>query len=155
MIPRPPRSTLFPYTTLFRSPVFIAHAEQDGRLVSPEYEDYWVREEIDGWMRSLNCDWEWVAIGNSNLQSEIEKVAQLHRRRQTVVLNLCDGDDVNGYPGLSVVKALEAAALPFTGARSRFYEVSTSKLATKERFAEFGVRTAPCLPLRNGRSDLI
>src|SRR5688572_31627726 len=70
MIPRPPRSTLFPYTTLFRSPVFIAHAEQDGRLVSPEYEDYWVREEIDGWMRSLNCDWEWVAIGNSNLQSE-------------------------------------------------------------------------------------
>ena len=135
-------------------PVFIAHAEQDGCLVSPEYEDSWVREEIDGWMQSLNCDWEWVAISHSNLQSEIEKVAHVSRHRRTVVLNLCDGDDVNGYPGLSVVKALEAAGIPFTGARSRFYEISTSKRATKQRFVECGVRTTPFVAIRDGKTDI-
>ena len=135
-------------------PVFIAHAEEDGQLVNPEYEDPWYRKEIDGWMRSLNCDWEWAAIAHSTLESEVQKVARLSRQRPAVVLNLCDGDDVNGYPGLSVVKALEAAGVPFTGARSRFYEISTSKGATKQRFSETGVRTTPWVPLRNGRSDL-
>src|SRR3712207_8794952 len=41
MIRRPPRSTLFPYTTLFRSPadevgpVLVAAAEGDGRVLEP------------------------------------------------------------------------------------------------------------------------
>jgi D-alanine-D-alanine ligase len=131
-------------------PVFIAHAEQDGRLVSPEYEDPSVRAEIDGWMRALECDWEWVAISHANLQSEIEKVVDRNRHRRTVVLNLCDGDDINGYPGLSVVKALEAAGIPFTGARSRFYDISTSKRTTKQRLTECGVRTTPFVVIRNG-----
>src|SRR5437764_4163772 len=38
MIPRPPRSTLFPYTTLFRSPHDLSHlgflAGQIGRLIT-------------------------------------------------------------------------------------------------------------------------
>src|SRR2546427_9166481 len=34
MIRRPPRSTLFPYTTLFRSPVFLLEA-QEGRMFRP------------------------------------------------------------------------------------------------------------------------
>src|SRR5688572_30927496 len=34
MVRRPPRSTLFPYTTLFRSPV-----DQHGRLAGPEWID--------------------------------------------------------------------------------------------------------------------
>jgi D-alanine-D-alanine ligase len=135
-------------------PVFIAYAEQDGRLVSPEYEDDWFRQEIDGWMRALHCDWEWVAISASNLQTEIARVSELSHDRRTLVLNLCDGDDVNGYPGLSVVKALETARIPFTGARSRFYEISTSKQASKQRFAECGVRTTPYVPIRGKNADL-
>src|SRR5260370_31056415 len=34
MIRRPPRSTLFPYTTLFRSPAFDAIAESANRLLA-------------------------------------------------------------------------------------------------------------------------
>src|SRR3712207_7321422 len=33
MIRRPPRSTLFPYTTLFRSPLDVVRVQADGRLV--------------------------------------------------------------------------------------------------------------------------
>src|SRR5256885_7850853 len=36
MIRRPPRSTLFPYTTLFRS--LVVHRSQDSRVVILEYE---------------------------------------------------------------------------------------------------------------------
>src|SRR3989442_6540517 len=34
MIRRPPRSTLFPYTTLFRSPLFATHSKPYSRIVS-------------------------------------------------------------------------------------------------------------------------
>ena len=131
-------------------PVFIAYTEEDGRLVSPEYEADWVREEIDGWMRALGFDWEWVAVSISSLESAIEKVRHHSLRRRTVVLNLCDGDDINGYPGLSVVRALEAAGLRFTGARSAFYDISTSKRTTKERLQAAGVRTTPFVMVQDG-----
>src|SRR2546427_9274897 len=36
MIRRPPRSTLFPYTTLFRSPRVIAHLDLEARDDGPE-----------------------------------------------------------------------------------------------------------------------
>src|SRR3712207_7669664 len=36
MIRRPPRSTLFPYTTLFRSGKRLARLEVDGRVLVPE-----------------------------------------------------------------------------------------------------------------------
>ncbi len=134
--------------------VFIAYAECDGQLTSPEYDDPSVRAEIDGWMQSLGCEWEWVAVSASTLDTEIHRVREHHTRRRVVVLNLCDGDDVNGYPGVSVVKALEAANVPFTGARSRFYGISTSKRTMKRRFAARGVPTAPFVRIRNAKADI-
>ena len=53
-------------------PVFIAHAEQDGQLVNPEYEDAWVREEIDaGWVAPLRLGMG--GISNSNLHMKSKK----------------------------------------------------------------------------------
>src|SRR2546426_2068229 len=37
MIRRPPRSTLFPYTTLFRSPERVRHLVHDRRAVAPNF----------------------------------------------------------------------------------------------------------------------
>ena len=75
-----------------------------------------------------------------------DTVAQLHlsaQRRPTVVFNFCDGLDRDGVPGLSVVKALEEAGLPFTGSDSQFYRISTNKLRMKDLFRAHGVETAP------------
>src|SRR3712207_8754221 len=54
MIRRPPRSTLFPYTTLFRSALFVGHLEPEGgpqqderdhrHLLHPALEGVGVRE---------------------------------------------------------------------------------------------------------------
>src|SRR3989442_2958728 len=38
MIRRPPRSTLFPYTTLFRSPAELVAVDREGPLVAPAIE---------------------------------------------------------------------------------------------------------------------
>jgi D-alanine-D-alanine ligase len=58
-----------------------------------------------------------------------------------VVLNLCDGDEINGAPGVSVIKALEAKQLVYTGANDYFYDITTSKIPMKKAFDEAGVAT--------------
>src|SRR5256885_10392172 len=71
MIRRPPRSTLFPYTTLFRSPVFVAHghgaslADVDGR----EYLDY-------------VCSWGALILGHAH-PAVLEAVQQAAARGWT------------------------------------------------------------------------
>ena len=37
-----------------------------------------------------------------------------------VVLNLCDGLESDGYPGMSMIDALGQAGLPYSGAGARF-----------------------------------
>src|SRR2546430_5692047 len=45
MIRRPPRSTLFPYTTLFRSPVLDKLNAEVNRIInSPEVKENWARQ---------------------------------------------------------------------------------------------------------------
>src|SRR3989449_4705294 len=80
MIRRPPRSTLFPYTTLFRSPVIVVKA-------------------TDGW----------VAFLDTNLNGSFEDEMPLHDYRQgreTISLGTkpitlaANFDEVNGAPVL-------------------------------------------------------
>lgn len=59
----------------------------------------------------------------------------------TVVFNLCDGDDAT-YPGISVVRELQAKGVRFTGADAPFYAASTSKTGMKRLLSEHGVPTA-------------
>jgi D-alanine-D-alanine ligase len=67
---------------------------------------------------------------------------------------LCDGNELDGSPGVSVVKALEAAGIPFTGSTSFFYEITTYKVPLKERLRNHGVPTAPFVPLRTLPADI-
>src|SRR5690349_22053909 len=61
MIPRPPRSTLFPYTTLFRS--------QNVRLAS----------ELTGWKIDLYSSREWLDRGgDAPLRSESTRLNSSH-----------------------------------------------------------------------------
>ena len=51
-----------------------------------------------------------------------------------LILNLCDGDEINGTPGVSVLKYLDEKDLIYTGADEYFYQVTTSKISMKEAF---------------------
>jgi D-alanine-D-alanine ligase len=128
---------------------FTPYLIKDRKLIGESYDDSPTKAELACAFQILGLPWIWQPIVPDSMDAVIAQVAKYAEAHDAVVLNLCDGDDVNGYPGVSVPKALEAADLPFTGAEPLFYELSTSKIRTKEALIEAGVATAPFAILPN------
>jgi D-alanine-D-alanine ligase len=99
----------------------------------------------------INCEWEWVNITLKNLDESIAKVKS-DTSKQSIVLNLCDGDEINDVPGISVIHALDANNITYTGSDSYFYKVTTSKITMKEAFDEYGVAIPKWVKI-NGHID--
>ena len=134
--------------------VFIPYFDKDGRLESPEYDLPAFRDELHGWFAALGYEWRWVPVTINNLRSTIDALEPARLARRSLVMNLCDGNEVDGSPGVSVVRALEASGLPYTGSSSFFYEVTTYKVALKTALREHGVATAPFVALRDLPADV-
>jgi D-alanine-D-alanine ligase-like ATP-grasp enzyme len=83
---------------------------------------------------------------------ELERARPL-QPKTTMVLNLCDGTEDDGYPGMSVLRELEAHNFMYTGSGPAFYEYSTSKLIIKKRLIDANVSTSPYAILRGDYSD--
>lgn len=111
------------------------------------------KEEVAGWMRELGAEHVWVAVTPQTSVVEIERVRDEALRRPVVVFNLCDGIEVDGYPGIQTVRALEASGLPFTGADTAFYELTTPKTLLKQRLIEHQVPTSPFVAIRDPQAD--
>ncbi|TDX01506.1 D-alanine--D-alanine ligase family protein [Dinghuibacter silviterrae] len=88
-----------------------------------------------GW----NLPWRWQPVHLDDYKEIIANIPANSEGRRPLVFNLCDGDEVNGSPGISVLRALEASGLPFTGADAFFYQATTSKLDMKAFFDAAGV----------------
>ena len=84
--------------------------------------------ELAALFHELQRPWIMQPVLHSTTAGVISQIQECAKSRPTLVFNLCDGYDEVGVPGLSVVKALELADLPFTGANSRYYETSCSKI---------------------------
>lgn len=134
--------------------VFIPYYVKEGRLESPEYDLPAFREELNSWFATLGYEWRWVPVTLENHRSVVADLEDAHRRRKCLVLNLCDGNELDGSPGVSVVRALESAGIPFTGSSSFFYDITTAKVPMKTRLRERGVSTAPFVPLRDLPGDV-
>lgn len=90
----------------------------------------------------LSVEWKWQPVTFSSFNKVIENIAQSQQNTPALVLNLCDGDEINGAPGVSVIDALEAAGLTYTGADRHFYTITTSKIPMKKVFDKAGVANA-------------
>lgn len=90
----------------------------------------------------LEADWIWQPVTMENFSSVISSIRKRSGRKIPLVLNLCDGDEVNGTPGVSVIRELEACRIIFTGAGKEFYEITTSKIPMKKAFDAAGVPNA-------------
>jgi D-alanine-D-alanine ligase len=90
----------------------------------------------------LNADWKWQPVTMQNYKSVIRNIATTKSSKTPLVLNLCDGDEVNGTPGISVIRALEAEGLIYTGSDEYFYKITTSKVPMKKAFDKARVPTA-------------
>lgn len=93
----------------------------------------------------LGVDWKWQPVTINNYPKIIDTIVKESEAssKMHVVFNLCDGDEVNGTPGISVVKLLEEKGLLYTGSDEYFYDITTSKIPMKKAFDNANVPTAP------------
>lgn len=103
----------------------------------------------------LNIEWVWQPVNMLTYQEVIESI---EREKESgdhfpVVFNLCDGDEVNGTPGLSVVKLLVEKELVYTGADEYFYNITTSKIPMKNAFDMTRVPTADWMEITDDSFD--
>jgi D-alanine-D-alanine ligase len=125
-----------------------------GKRVSPEYGTPEFRKEVKGWFEPLGLSWVWHEVSLDNVAEVVDSIKAIQTGQPLVVLNLCDGSELDGYPGISVVHALNAAKLPFSGASAEFYEATTSKIETKELLFATGVSTPAFAVVKDGALEL-
>ncbi len=93
----------------------------------------------------MKIEWKWQPVTMANYVEVINSIQEEKKANHhfPIVFNLCDGDEVNGTPGISVVKLLHQSGLVYTGADEYFYDITTSKISMKEVFDEACVSTPP------------
>lgn len=123
---------------------FIPYQITPQGLIGEFYENPGYRQELASVFAELGIKWKWQPITLENMQAVVEEVVASSRNYTPVVLNYCDGfDEVDGYPGLSVIKLLEEKGINFTGGDSNFEYQTISKIRMKQALVEAGVSTAP------------
>lgn len=89
----------------------------------------------------IGCEWKWANVMMHTIDEVIGRIRPESGSKTPVVINLCDGDELNNIPGVSVIAALEKQELIFTGSDDFFYRITTSKIPMKEAFDLYKVPT--------------
>jgi D-alanine-D-alanine ligase len=100
--------------------------------------------EYENAFAELGIEWQWQPVTIKDYPAIIELIAKEKDfgSKTPVVFNLCDGDEINGTPGISVVRLLEEKGLIYTGSDEYFYNITTSKIPMKRAFDKARVPTA-------------
>jgi D-alanine-D-alanine ligase len=100
--------------------------------------------EYEKTFAELGIEWQWQPVTIKDYADVIELIVKEKdfAHKTPVVLNLCDGDEINGTPGISVVKLLEEKGLIYTGSDEYFYRITTSKIPMKKAFDKASVPSA-------------
>ncbi len=128
---------LKPYTVWVLAP----HLESDDPNIQHYYDFTQSIKEYTGVFQELKAEWKWQPVTLDNYKDIIRSIAISANGKTPLVLNLCDGDEVNGTPGLSVIHELEKYGLIYTGSDKHFYTITTSKIPMKKAFDKAGVPT--------------
>lgn len=96
--------------------------------------------------------WQYVTLGD--FRQIIDRITEPVNGLTPVFFNLCDGDEVNGAPGISVIRYLEEKKLFYTGAREPFYHLTTSKITMKEAFDRSNIPSAPWYAITRQDQDV-
>jgi D-alanine-D-alanine ligase len=122
--------------------VLVPHLETDDANLQYYYDFSQSHEEYKNVFSELEADWIWQPVTMQNFRSIIASIRRKSAGKTPVVLNLCDGDEINGTPGVSVIHALDEQELIYTGSSSYFYNITTSKIPMKQAFDAADVSTA-------------
>lgn len=134
--------------------VLAPHLETDDPNLQFYYDFEQNKAEFTRALEALNLPWKWQYVTIKDYKSVIDHIASSTNGQIPIVFNLCDGDEVNGTPGISVVRYLEQKDVIYTGARETYYHLTTSKITMKQAFERAGVPTAPWVEIRDRNQDL-
>ena len=84
-------------------------------------------------------------------KTSVEQVTSAIEESYDLYFNLCDGAADQNIPGIEVVRTLEEAGVPFTGANSHFYEPSREMM--KQACRDQGIAT-PSYVLARDENDV-
>jgi D-alanine-D-alanine ligase len=129
---------LKPYTIWVLAP----HLESDDPNIQHYYDFTQSIKEYTQVFAELNAEWRWQPVTMQDYRKVIASIAAGKDSKTPLILNLCDGDEVNGTPGVSVIKELDKHGLIYTGSDRHFYNTTTSKIPMKKAFDKAGVPTA-------------
>jgi D-alanine-D-alanine ligase len=121
---------------------FIPYRITEQGLNSEFYDLPEFRQQLTDVFAELGIKWKWQPITFENMHAVVKKVSASSNNYIPVVLNYCDGTEIDGYPGVSVVKILESKGIIFTGANAQFFNLCDSKILMKRAFVEHDVATA-------------
>lgn len=112
--------------------------------------------EYDKTFRELGLQWKWQPVTMKDYKDVIGAIVQEKEQQISfpLVLNLCDGDEVNAAPGISVLKLLKEEGLIYTGAEAFFYDITTSKIAMKKAFDLAGISTPSWEAIQSKSQDI-
>lgn len=113
-------------------------------------------EEYTRTFAELGIDWHWQPVTIEDYAAIIQQITEekITGELYPVVFNLCDGDEVNGTPGISVVQLLEKNGLVYTGSDEQFYRITTSKIPMKKAFDRAQVPNAAWRAIHSKSEDL-
>ncbi|MEZ5014355.1 MAG: hypothetical protein R2794_08695 [Chitinophagales bacterium] len=105
---------------------------------------------------ALGLDWEWKPVTMLDQTEVIAQYADIAANGDyiPILFNLCDGDEVNGTPGISVVENLHRTGMIHTGSEAAFYRNTTSKVTMKKAFDAHGVPHAPWMEISSPEQDV-
>ena len=129
---------LKPYTIWVLAP----HLESEDPNIQHYYDFSQSIKEYSKVFEELKAEWKWQPITMDNFKTVIASIAESKNGKTPLILNLCDGDEVNGTPGVSIIHELEKHSLIYTGSDIHFYTITTSKIPMKKAFDKARVATA-------------
>ena len=129
---------LKPYTIWVLAP----HLESEDPNLKYYYDFTQSITEYTKVFAELKVEWKWQPVTINNYKEIIASIAASHNSKTPLILNLCDGDEVNGTPGVSVIYEIEKYGLIYTGSDAHFYNITTSKIPMKKAFDKAGVASA-------------
>ncbi|MBX7162840.1 MAG: hypothetical protein K1X49_04035 [Saprospiraceae bacterium] len=127
--------------TDFKVYVLVPGIQSDDPNIAYYYDFSQSFEEYSKAFSDLGIDWEWSEVTMSSYAETIDRHIANCKNKTPVFFNLCDGDEINGAPGLSVIHYLEQKRVVYTGADSSFYEITTSKIPMKLAFDNCNIPT--------------
>lgn len=134
--------------------VLVPHLETEDPNLQYYYDFSQSLKEYTQVFEEMKAEWAWQPVTINNIPETIRSIKESANGKQPLVLNLCDGDELNGTPGVSVIHELEKQGLAYTGSDAHFYDITTSKIPMKTAFDKMGVAT-PEWGIIDGTEDSI